>query len=235
MRAWLLLALVLAAVLGPSVAASGLVLFREDFSTLDNWKPFYFPKIERHSEYAIESHGTRHWLRTESHTSASAIVYRSAFNPRDYPHIRWRWKVANVYAKGNARTREGDDYPIRVFVMFEYDPETAGLFERLQFGLLKKIYGEYPPASSLSYVWANRADPARIVTSPFTDRAKQVLLEQGAEKIGTWQDEEAYIVDDYRKAFGGDLPKRARIAIMNDSDNTGESSVSWIEYIEVSD
>jgi ArsR family metal-binding transcriptional regulator len=95
------------------------------------------------------------------------------------------------------------------------------------------MYGEYPPHSSLSYVWANREDPETIVTSPYTDKAKMVLLEKGQNKVGTWQDEEVNILEDYQKAFGTKPPARARIAVMNDSDNTGESSVSYVEYIEV--
>ena len=51
--------------------------------------------------------------------------------------------------------------------------------------------------------------------------------------VGTWQDEQVDIVKDYREAFRSDPPAKARIAVMNDSDNTGESAVSWVEYIEV--
>jgi hypothetical protein len=46
-------------------------------------------------------------------------------------------------------------------------------------------------------------------------------------------DEEIDILTDYQRAFGTKPPARARIAIMNDSDNTGESSVSWMDHIEV--
>jgi hypothetical protein len=35
------------------------------------------------------------------------------------------------------------------------------------------------------------------------------------------------------KAFGEDPPSVANLAIMNDSDNTGESAVSYIDYIEI--
>jgi hypothetical protein len=59
------------------------------------------------------------------------------------------------------------------------------------------------------------------------------LLQKGPKNVGTWQDQEINIVDDYQKAFGSKPPMRARIAIMNDSDNTGESSISFREYIEV--
>lgn len=209
------------------------VLFRETFNDLGNWQTVIFPKIKKHSTYSIEKNGDRHYLRAESKASASAIVYKISFNAYEYPRAAWRWKVSNVYAKGDARTKEGDDYPIRVYIMFEYDPEHAGAFERMQYGLMKMLYGEYPPHSSLSYVWANKDDPETVVTSPYTDKAKMVFLEKGTGRVGTWQDEAVNMVEDYQKAFGARPPARARIAIMNDSDNTGESSISYMEYIEV--
>ena len=209
------------------------VLFHEDFATLDNWKPFYFPKIKRHSVYSIQKDGERHYLKAESNASASAIVYKDSFNVYDYPRVRWRWKVNSVYVKGDARSKAGDDYPMRVYVMFEYDPDTAGRFEKLKYGLAKKMYGEYPPHSSLSYVWSSKEGPESIVVSPYTDRAMMVLLQRGARNVGTWQEQEVGIVEDYQKAFGANPPLHARIAIMNDSDNTGEHSISFMEYIEV--
>ena len=209
------------------------VLFHEDFSTLDNWKPFFFPKIKKHSVYTIQKDGERHYLKAESNASASAIVYKESFNVYEYPHVKWRWKVNNVYVKGDARTKAGDDYPLRVYVMFEYDPATAGTFEKLKYGFAKKIYGEYPPHSSLSYVWSSKEEPESIIVSPYTDRAMMILLQMGAKNVGTWQEQEIGIVGDYQKAFGAKPPLRARIAIMNDSDNTGERSISFMEYIEV--
>ena len=209
------------------------VLVREDFSTLDNWKPFTFPKIKSHSTYTIERTGSEHILRAESNASASAIVYKDSFNIYDYPKARWRWKVKNVYAKGDVRSKAGDDYPIRVYIMFEYDPDKAGLGESIKYGLAKSLYGEYPPHSSLSYIWSSKDDPEKFVVSPYTDKAVMVLLEKGPAKVGTWVDEEIDILADYQKAFKTKPPTRARIAIMNDSDNTGESAVSWVEYIEV--
>jgi hypothetical protein len=214
-------------------AAEPDLLFREDFANLDNWKPFTFPKIKSHSTYTIESDAAGSYLRADSSASASAIVYRESFDVYVHPRVKWRWKVRNVYAKGNARSKEGDDYPLRVYIMFEYDPEKAGFGDRIKYGFAKSLYGEYPPHSSLSYVWASTVDPDAFVVSPYTDKAVMVLLEKGAEKTGTWVDEEIDILTDYQRAFGTKPPARARIAIMNDSDNTGESSVSWMDHIEV--
>lgn len=209
------------------------VLFREDFANLDSWKPFTFPKIKKHSMYTIDTEGEKHILKTESSASASAIVYRDVFDVYTHPRVKWRWKVHNVYAKGDVRSKEGDDYPVRVYIMFEYDPEKAGFVERITYGFAKSLYGEYPPHSSLSYIWSSKDDPGTFVISPYTDKAMMVLLEKGPAKVGTWVDEEIDILADYQKAFKTKPPARARIAIMNDSDNTGESAVSWLEYIEV--
>ncbi len=228
------LALLLLLLLVPGIhAKEKSILFHEDFANLDNWKPFFFPKIKRHSVYTIQRDGERHYLKAESNDSASAIVYKDSFKVYDYPHVQWRWKVNNVYVKGDARTKAGDDYPLRVYVMFEYDPATSGRFEKLKYGFAKRIYGEYPPHSSLNYVWSSREEPESIIVSPYTDRAMMVLLQRGPKNVGTWQEQEVNIVADYQKAFGAQPPLRARIAIMNDSDNTGEHSLSFMEYIEV--
>jgi hypothetical protein len=217
----------------PAAADDHPVLFHEDFSTLDNWKPFFFPKIKSHSTYSIERDGDKRVLRTESHASASAIMYKDTFIVSDFPKVKWRWKVRNIYAKADARSKDGDDYPIRVYIMFEYDPEKAGALDRIKYGIAKSLYGEYPPHSSLSYVWSSKDDPETFLVSPYTEKAMMVLLEKGPAKVGTWVDETIDILADYQKAFKTQPPARARIAIMNDSDNTGESSVSYMEYLEV--
>ena len=225
--------LALLAAPSPVGAEDRQVLFREDFSTLDSWNPFVFPKIKSHSTYTIERSDDAHILRAESNASASAIMHRDTFNVQEYPKVKWRWKVKNIYAKADVRSKEGDDYPLRVYIMFEFDPKTAGVMDVITYGIAKSLYGQYPPHSSLSYVWASKDDPDTFVVSPYTDKAMMVLLEKGAAKAGTWVDEEIDILSDYRKAFKKDPPVKARIAIMNDSDNTGETAVSWMEYIEV--
>jgi hypothetical protein len=145
-------------------AAEQGVLFREDFADLANWKPLYFPKIEKHTVYSIESKGAERYLKAESKGSASALVYKREFNVNEYPHIRWRWKVENIYKSGDVHTKKGDDYPIRVYVLFKYNPEQAGFLDKLKYNTVKPIYGEYPPHSSLNYIWASK--PTRRRSSP---------------------------------------------------------------------
>jgi hypothetical protein len=213
-------------------AAERKILFREDFSSLENWRPFYFPK-KKHTVYTIEQEGDKHCLRAESKASASVLVYKEKFSVYEYPRVRWRWKVNNIYTKGDDGTKAGDDYPMRIYIAFEYDSENEGFFEKIKNKLVRKIYGESPPHSSLNYVWASREHKERIINSPHTERVRIVILEEGTSNIGRWQDENIDIIEDYRKAYGSPPPAIANIAIMNDSDNTGESSVSFLDCLEV--
>jgi hypothetical protein len=205
----------------------------EDFNTLEKWKPLYFPKIKRHSEYSIVNENNNSFLKTVSNNSASGIVYQNDFNVYEYPIVQWRWKVENVYQKGAATTKAGDDYPIRIYIMFKYDPKKSPWMERIKYNVAKLIYGEYPPDSSLNYIWSSKGYQEKIITSPYTEKSKMILLDKGENHVGEWVTHEVDIIRDYQEAFGHKPPAIASLAIMNDSDNTEEKSISYIDYIKV--
>lgn len=209
-------------------------VIRETFDNLDAWKPLHFAKIERHSRYAVERQGENRVLRAEADASASAIVHTARFSVKDYPVLRWRWKIEKVLENGDATTKAGDDYPIRVYVIFEYDPEKASFGERLKYGAAKAIYGDYPPHSSLNYIWANRPHPENVLPNTYTAKAQMFLLQKGPENAGRWVAEARDILADYRRAFGEDPPEQATVAIMADTDNTGGKVTSWVDDLVVS-
>ena len=216
----------------PAYSEDSTILLREEFNDLDDWDPLHFDKIDEHSVYTIvEEEGA--YLKAESKASASGIVYKREFNVFDHPKVRWRWKVSHVYEKGDARKKSGDDYPIRIYIMFKYDPETASFGKKLKYGLAKKLYGKYPPHSSINYIWANRRHEEQVITNTYASEAMMILLQSGEENVGKWVEQEVDVLKDYRKVFGEAPPSVARLAIMNDSDNTKERAVSYVDYIEV--
>ncbi len=209
-------------------------ILRDDFGNLDNWKPLYFDKIDAHTRYSIEKHEqTGSVLKAMSNGSASGLIWKIMFNVNESNHLKWKWKVSNVFEKGNAKTKSGDDYPIRIYVIFEYDPKTAGFWESALYESAKLIYGEYPPHSSLNYIWANRDHEETIIPNSYTDKAQMILLEKGVKHVGEWMVEEVDVLEDYQRAFGENPPSKASLAIMSDSDNTGETAVAWLDYIEL--
>lgn len=209
------------------------ILFREDFYTLDRWRPLHFPKIAAHTLYTVERKDGESVLKAASRASASALVYRKTFSVYEYSRARWRWRVGNVYGNVMPEEKSGDDYPLRVYVTFLYDPVKASPLERLRYGLAKELYGEYPPHSTLIYVWASHEGQTGIMASPYTERAKMIALQRGKGKVETWQTEEVHMLEDYRRAFGAEPPTAASLAVMNDSDNTGQGAVSYLDFIEV--
>lgn len=209
------------------------VLFEEQFNDLKNWKPLYFPKIKVHTTYNIESDGERKYLQAHSISSASALVYKDSFNVYEYPVVRWQWLVKNVYQKGDITLKKGDDYPARIYVFFEYDPEKASLLDKIKYNSYKLIYGKHPPHSSLNYIWANKVYNRQIVPSPYTEKAQLIILQAGELNLNKWLPQKVNILKDYKNAFGEAPPEIARIAVMNDSDNTLEESISYVDNIRV--
>ena len=216
-----------------AVLAESNVLFRINFDSLTDWEPLTFPKIKTHSKYSLVSEGNKSILKAESRASASAIVYRRTFNIYENPRLHWRWKVTQLSDRGNPKEKAGDDYPIRVYVMFQYDPERASLGESLIYKATKAIYGKYPPHSTLNYVWTGANISERFIASPYTGKAYMVVLERGKEKAGQWFEESVNVLEDYRNAFGKEPPATAGIAVMSDSDNTRISAEAYLDFIEV--
>lgn len=216
-----------------TVSAQPALLFREEFDNLEQWEPLTFPKIKAHSTYTLVKEGDKSILKAESRDSASALLFRRIFNIYETPCIRWRWKVEQLSDRGDPKEKAGDDYPIRVYVLFSYDPARAALGERLRYGAAKAIYGQYPPHSTLNYVWTGRNIPERIIESPYTNKAFMIVLEKGKDRVGRWVEESVNVLEDYRKAFGKEPPAMASLAIMSDTDNAGGNASAYLDFIEI--
>lgn len=207
------------------------ILLKEDFNSLKNWEPLYFEKIDNHSTYEVKDST----LIAKSKNSASGIKFKKKYNIYKYPVLNFKWKINNVYKNGDATRKDGDDYPIRIYVMFEYNPEKASFFDQIKYDFAKSIYGEYPPHSSINYIWSNKKQKEKIITSAYTSRAKMIIVDSSTKNLNAWREHKVNVLEDYKKAFGENPPTNVTLAIMSDSDNTGESSLSFIDYIEVTD
>jgi len=193
----------------------------------EEWKPLYFKNISAHTTYSVVHDDGVSVIKAESTASSSGLTRQITIDPAEYPVLSWSWKVANTYQAGDVNIKAGDDYPARIYITFAYDADKVSFWERVKFNTIKLFYEQYPPTSVINYIWANKAPQDLITPNPFTDRAKMIVIESGDEKVGKWIHEKRNIVDDYRKAFGEEPPLISGIAIMSDSDNTGEKSIAW--------
>ncbi|MFB3884082.1 MAG: DUF3047 domain-containing protein [Thermodesulfobacteriota bacterium] len=191
------------------------------------WKPLTFKKIEKHTVYTLVKDGDTVVIKAEAEASASGLTREIRIDPKEYPVVQWRWKVNNILKKGDVTRKEGDDYPARIYITFEYDASKLRFFEKIKYEAARLLYGQYPPLGAINYIWESRAPKGTMVPNPYTDRVMMIVVESGDEKLNQWVNEERNVYEDYKKAFGKEPPAISGVAIMTDTDNTGENAIAY--------
>jgi len=197
------------------------------------WEPLIFPRVPRHTRYTVVLDGERWVLRAESDAAAAGLYRPLDLDPSVYRVLSWRWKVDGVLARSDPHRKQGDDYAARVYVAFQYDPATASLWERSRFGVYRLLYGRYPPGVALNYVWESRLPVGTVLDNAYTARAKIVVVRSGAAEAGRWVTETRDIREDYRRIVGGEPPRIVGIALMTDTDDTGERAVAYFDALTI--
>ncbi len=192
----------------------------------DGWKPLIFKKVPVNTSYAVVKDGGVVVVKATSNAAASGLTKEVKIDPKEYPIVRWRWKVENVLKTSDVNTKQGDDYPARLYITFEYDPDKVSFGKMAKYKAGKLIFGDIPIAA-INYIWDAKAAVGTLVDNAYTDFAKMIVVESGAQGVGVWKDEERNIYEDYKKAFDGEPPMINGVAIMSDTDNTKESAVAY--------
>jgi hypothetical protein len=192
----------------------------------DGWKPLTFKKIERHTTYVVVKDGSTPVVKAISEASASGLTKGLAINPQEYPIVRWRWKVENLLQKSNVNRKDGDDYSARLYITFAYEPDKVSFGRRLKYKAGRVLFGDIP-IGALNYIWDSTSPIGTIVDNAYTDFAKMIVVESGAQRIGSWVEEERNVYEDYKLAFGEEPPAISGVAIMSDTDNTKERAVAY--------
>lgn len=102
-----------------------------------------------------------------------------------------------------------------------------GFFEKTKFEMIKLLYGQYPPIGAINYIWESKAPKGTMIPNPYTDRVIMIVVESGGEKLNQWVSEERNLYEDYKNAFDKEPPMISGVAIMTDTDNTGESATAY--------
>jgi hypothetical protein len=164
------------------------------------WVPKSFKGL---TEYVWTKENGKPFVRATSKNAASGLIYKIKYDPQQYPYITWNWKVDNVIASGDATQKTTDDYSARIYIAF------PSLF--------------FWNSKIINYIWANKLPQNQIISSSYTSNSMMVSVESGPANTGKWITETRNIYGDYIRFFGKKPPKVAAIAIMTDTDNTGES------------
>lgn len=193
----------------------------------EGWRPLVLGSVDKHTRYTVvETDGTV-VVRADSENAASALLYPVTIDLTKTPILQWRWKVENILENGNALSKEGDDYPARLYVLFDVSTDDLSFFEALKIETYRLFYGQYPPLAAINYLWANSQPVGELIANSYSERVQMYVVQSGKEKLGQWLEQERNVYADYVRAFGEPVPKVSGIAIMTDTDNTAERATAY--------
>ena len=163
-------------------------------------------------------------LEGSANAAAGGLIYRFDGDARINSILRFKWKVGGLILSSDPRTKGGDDYVARIYVTFAFDPARTTIREKTENTVAHMLYGETPPHAALSYVFTHKAAVGSVITSPYTQRVKKIVVDADPASVSKWKSFTRDIYDDYKRAFGEEPTRISGIAIMVDTDNTGESA-----------
>ncbi len=191
------------------------------------WKPYVMARFKRPTKYELVADTSapgRTVLRASAANAASGLIYPITVDLKQTPLLAWRWRVNELIKSADNTKSNREDSPVRLIVTFSGDQSSFDFAERMFASQIKAVTGRELPYATLMYIWENRAPKGTLIPSNHTGRVKMIVAESGADKLGAWQEVARNVLEDYRRAFGEEPPPVAAIAILTDSDNTGEDA-----------
>ena len=192
-----------------------------------NWKPLGVSSTIPRTRYSLVDDGGTTVIKAEANASAAGLIRSIKVNLAEFPTLTWRWKISNLYKNSDIHSKQGDDYPARVYVMFDYPLEKLSFIDRIKLRIARALHDPNLPSATICYVWDNTAPAGTIVASSYTSLVRMIVVESGASRVNQWLAPERDVAADFKAAFGDAAPPVVAVAIATDSDNTGESAVAF--------
>ncbi len=163
-----------------------------------------------------EIKGKQQVLRASTQGKASGLFKEVNIDLSKTPYLNWSWQVQNLFKDNDERSKEGDDYPARIYVVV-----SGGVF--------------FWNTKAINYVWSSNQPVGSEWPNAFTGNAKMLAVRSGEKQLGQWITERRNVREDLKKLFGEDVKKIDAIAVMVDGDNTGQSATAYFGDIFFSD
>jgi hypothetical protein len=161
------------------------------------------------TQYQVVQMEQRPALRSRSKGSASALYMKRRIDLAHTPYLSWSWRVDKLPDTANERTRRGDDYAARVYVVID---------------------GGWMPwrSNAVNYVWANQMPAGSEWDNAYAgDRVKMVALRSANDGLERWFHEKRNVREDLYRLHGIEVRYIDGIAIMTDSDDSGSAALAY--------
>ena len=191
------------------------------------WRAWTVGKYKKATEYSLVKEDGRTVILASANDSASGLSQDVRVDTREFPLLRWRWKVPGLIAGADNTRRHSEDSPVRMIVTFQGDTSKWSFEDKVFASQMKMLTGYEMPYATLMYIWENRAPVSTVITNQHTTRVKMIVAESGSDRLGEWREEVRNVYEDYKRAFGEEPLLTRSIGIMTDTDNTGEKVLAY--------
>ncbi len=174
---------------------------------LQLWEPHRF---HQQTDYRLTQDApNRLVLKATSTASASGLIKKQRIDLTKTPFINWRWKINNYLTTVQERTKAGDDYAARLYVVLEG-------------GLL------FWQTKSINYVCASNIPKQTVWPNAYAgDAVKMIALRDKSDPLNTWATEKRNVRDDFKRYLGLDVQFIDAVALMTDTDDSHESATAF--------
>ncbi len=183
----------------------GLYVGNFSLGQLEGWEPRIF---QGETRYRLVEQDGRRVLEGEARASASGLLKAFEVDLVRYPVMNWSWKTTGLLRENDERTKAGDDFPVRVFVL------TAG----------EALFGD---PLALNYVWSRNQPVGASWINPFVEKATMLVVESGPDRVGQWASYRRDLREDLQRYLNVEVETILGVALMVDTDNTGQEARSY--------
>tara|TARA_Y100000591_G_scaffold73723_1_gene61326 strand:- start:610 stop:1263 length:654 start_codon:yes stop_codon:yes gene_type:complete len=164
------------------------------------------------TKYSLGSNKNGNYLKAVADNAASGLGKKIKINLNKTPFINITWKVERDLKGINEKSKRGHDYAARLFV-------------------IKKTGATALSNRAINYVFSSNNNIGDNWPSPFTKKSIDNVLSTTKVNLNEWVTVKANVKKDFKKFHDLDVNELDGIAIMADTDNSQNKSVSYYQNI----
>ena len=188
------------------IASEPLTIGAFSQQNLEDWNEKEFNGL---TVYSFVKDGESSILKAQSSKTASGLFKEQTINISEYPFLNWRWKTTTRLKVTDEKTKAGDDYSARIYII-----KDGGFF--------------FWNTKALNYVWSRYEKKETVWPNAYApDNAMMIAVRSGNDPLNTWFNEKRDLAKDYELAFGENIDEIDGIAIMTDTDDSQDETLSF--------
>ena len=164
------------------------------------------------ASYTTGSNENGNYLKAIADNAASGLGKEIKIDLNKTPFINITWKIEKDIPGIDETAKKGHDFAARVFV-------------------IKKTGATALSNRAVNYVFSSNQDVGSNSPSPYTKKSVDNVLATTKTNLNEWVTVKANVKEDFKKFHNLDVNELDGIAIMSDTDNSKQKSITYYQNI----